>query len=398
MKKYILVTFTPIFICLNLISQQTNTTSITAFNNSYVFEKKGDYESSMDAIKEAMENNSTITYETNLRLGWLHYKAGLYKSAISFYEKAIKLRPSSIEAKTGYNYPACALGLNDKVIEQYKKILEMDPQNTSVSYNLGTIYYYQNDYKNALPYFEKVYKLYPFQYDGLLMYAWTNLKLNNDAEAQELFNKLALRWPNDPSVIEGIGILKADLSKDAQLKQAFAKSYELTGKPDYLKSIETLKSVYETHKNSFELNMLLGWMCNESKLYLESISYYKNAIIINPSSLDPKFGIASPLYALGNTNDLVEQYQKILEIDPQNSTAIYRLGYIYYTKKQYENADNFFEKLVKNYPCSYDGLLMYAWNNYQLGKKTEAKELFIKVLMLKYNDKSALDGFELSSK
>ncbi|MDX2171497.1 MAG: tetratricopeptide repeat protein [Bacteroidota bacterium] len=371
------------------------TTSVTAFNNSYQFEKKGNFESSIDAIKETSDNTN-IVYETNMRLGWLHYKAGLYKTSMSYYEKAISLKPNSIEAKTGYNYPAYALGLYDKVIEQYKKILELDPQNTSVCYNLGYIYYYQDDYKSAFPYFEKVYKLYPYQYDGSLMFAWTNLKLNKITEAQDLFNKLSIHWPNDASILEGLSLAKADLTKDATIKQAVVKSAEQSGKPDYKSAITTLKQVYD--KNSFELNMMLAWMCYESKLYTEAVDYYKICIILNPTSLDPRFGIASPLYALGNTNELIEQYQKILEIDPQNSVANYRLGSIFYYKNQYERASKYFDVLVQHYPFSYDELLMHGWNNYQLGKKQEAKELFVKVLMLSYNDKSALDGLELSGK
>jgi len=398
MKRTQVIGFTLFLLSLGASSQTVKdyTTSITAFNNSYVFEKKGDLESSIEAIVKEINDNKNIVYETNIRLGWLNYKAGFYKTSIEHYEKAIALKPTSIEAKTGYNFPAYAMGVNDKVISQYKKILEIDPQNTSVSYNIGSIYYYQNDYKNALPYFSKVYALYPFQYDGLLMFAWTNLKLNKTAEAEPLFNKLALRWPNDPSVLEGLSIIKGDVSKDAALKQKIAKSLELFGKPDYKAAINLLKESYDI--NSFEVNMLLGWMCNESKLYQESINYYKNCIIINPNSLDPKFGIASPLFSLGNTNELIEQYKKILEIDPQNSTANYRLGSIYYYKKQYENASTFFEKVVTHYPFSYDGLLMQAWNNYQLGKKQEAKELFVRVLMLSNNDKSAMDGLELCSK
>ena len=226
------------------ISAQTDkdyNTSINAFNTSYVFEKKGDYENSIDVIKKEFNENKNIVYETNLRLGWLNYKAGFYKQSMQHYENAIALKPNSIEAKTGYSLPAYAMGVNDKVIAQYKKILELDPQNTSVSYNLGSIYYYQNDYKNALPYFEKVYNLYPFQYDGLLMFAWTNLKLNKTAEAELLFNKLALRWPNDASVLEGLSLLKVDGTKNAELKQKIAKSIELSGKPDYKSAIAVLK-------------------------------------------------------------------------------------------------------------------------------------------------------------
>ena len=71
------------------------------------------------------------------------------------------------------------------------------------------------------------------------------------------------------------------------------------------------------------------------------------------------------------------------------------MGLIAFTNKDYNAAYKYYEKLVNMYPFSYDGLLMYAWTNYQLGKFADAKILFNKVLLLSPADKSAKEGLGL---
>src|SRR6202008_1276372 len=125
------------------------------FNKSTQLEQKKDYAGAIEAIKGAND----ASYESNLRLGWLNYKAGFQSNSLTYYETAVTQMPSSVEAKLGYNYPAYELGDMSKVIAQYKKILELDPNNTQVLFNLGSIYYHQHDLKSALPCFEKMVSL-----------------------------------------------------------------------------------------------------------------------------------------------------------------------------------------------------------------------------------------------
>ena len=364
----------------------------TAFAKSYQFEKKKDYTSAIAAIKPVYDNTS---YESNLRMGWLNYLAGYHTDAIAYYESAVKQKPASVEPKLGYSYPAYAIGNLDNVIAQYKKILELDPQNTKVIFNLASIYYYKNDFKNALPYWEKMVALYPFEYDGLLYLAWTKLKLDKKAEAKVLFEKVLLNQPADKSALEGYTFVSEGSASyfTDKIYVAFVKNYQYLDKGDYKNAISVLRQLDD--KNSYEINVRLGWLNYTAGYYQEAIAYYKSAIALKPNAIEPKLGIAYPLAALGNNTELMEQYKAILAIDPQNSTANYRMGYLYYTKKDYQNANVYFDKIVKLYPFGYDALLMFAWNNYRLGKNAEAKDLFNKVLLLSPEDKSALEGLAL---
>lgn len=175
--------------------------------------------------------------------------------------------------------------------------------------------------------------------------------------------------------------------------QAFTKSYELEAKAEYMNAIHVLKPLYDS--TSYEMNLRLGWLHYEAGLQLESATYYQKSIDLVPGSIEAKLGIAYPLSVLRNWDKVLEQYTYILTLDPVNTIVFYRMGYIYYNKKDYQNANLYFEKVVNLYPFGYEALLMYAWTNYQLGKTPEAKVLFNKVLMLSPSDKSALEGLGL---
>jgi len=63
-------------------------------------------------------------------------------------------------------------------------------------------------YLEADQYFKTITGIYPFEHDGLLMYAWTNLQLGKMKEVKILFNKILLYNPNDESAIEGLSHIK----------------------------------------------------------------------------------------------------------------------------------------------------------------------------------------------
>ncbi len=178
---------------------------MNAFKESYSLESAGKFSEAAETLKKVYNEES---YELNLRIGWLDYQAGLFLESRSFYNKAVSLRPMSIEARFGVVLPLAALGSWDQVIEQYNKILEITPNNSVANYRLGAIYYGRMQYEKAATYLEKVINLYPFDYDGLVLYAWTNLKMKKLREAKLLFQKALLTRPGDTSATEGLKLLE----------------------------------------------------------------------------------------------------------------------------------------------------------------------------------------------
>ena len=194
-----------LFTSLSLFSQTNYTTLQEVFAKSQEYEGRGNYADAIASMKTIYQED---VYEINLRLGWVTYLNGSFTESAAYYQKAMKLKPYAIEPKFGYVYPASALGNWDQVVALYNEILAIDPQNTLANYRMGSIYYGRKDYNKAEKYLEKVINLYPFDYDSMILYAWTNYKLGKLREAQVMFNKVLLHKPKDASALEGLTLIK----------------------------------------------------------------------------------------------------------------------------------------------------------------------------------------------
>lgn len=206
MKLYLQLLIVVFFHAVTARAQTTDYNQLRlAFSQSYVNESSKNYTAAAKSLVDVYDPKS---YEINLRLGWLYYESQSYAESMSYYRKAMALLPYSVEAKLGYTYPAAAAGNWNDVEKTYKEILEIDPQNATVLYKLGYIYYNRKAYNDAIKYFEKLYNLYPFGYDGVLMLAYAKLMSGNKAEAALLFNKALLLYPTDESATKGLELSK----------------------------------------------------------------------------------------------------------------------------------------------------------------------------------------------
>ncbi len=175
------------------------------FAKNYEAEYAGKYSQAIQEMKQIYKAND---YFMNIRLGWLHYLDKKHTTSISYYLRAIKLKPYSIEARSGIIKPYSAIEEWEKVKTQYIQILKIDPQNTVASYWLGVIYYNQKNYAEAVKLFEKNVNLYPLDYDSVIMLAWTKLYLGANTDARILFNHALLLRPNDDSAKSGLKLIK----------------------------------------------------------------------------------------------------------------------------------------------------------------------------------------------
>jgi len=176
----------------------------------------------------------------------------------------------------------------------------------------------------------------------------------------------------------------------ATLQNAFKESYTQEYNQQYSVAIATLNKVYD--ERSYELNLRLGWLSYLIKDYPKSQLYYQKAVYLKPYAVEAKLGLVQPLAALQSIDKLLQVYDEILKIDPQNTKANYWTGIIYYNRKKYEQAAKFFEKMVNLYPFDYDGNHMLAWTYLNLGRSSDAGILFNKALLIKPGDASCLEG------
>lgn len=186
-----------------LKAQDTLTQS--SFASSYAQEKAENYAGAINAIKRFYSDSS---YEMNVRFGYLHYLAGKHKEAVTYYTRAIGLKPYAIEPKFGFTLPAGELSMWEDITKQYKDILKIEPRNSYFNYKLGYMYYMQKKYSEALTHFKITSDLYPFDYSSVLMTGWVHYRLGNLKEAKSYFLRTLIISPFDKSATEGLSMIK----------------------------------------------------------------------------------------------------------------------------------------------------------------------------------------------
>jgi len=184
---------------------QTDASLQKSFSESYNLEYYKKYGEAINALDKVYKADH---YEMNLRLGWLCLLNKTYSQSVSYYQKAIGLKPYSVEAKLGIVKALSAQENWDKVIAQYQAILDIDDKNYTAGYWLGVINYNRKKYEPATKLFEKLLNLYPFDYDLNHMLAWCYLNAGRNNEAKILFNKALLIKPADVSCLAGLEKIK----------------------------------------------------------------------------------------------------------------------------------------------------------------------------------------------
>jgi len=172
---------------------------------------------------------------------------------------------------------------------------------------------------------------------------------------------------------------------------AFSASYAAEAKADYNGAISALRGAYT---GTYEQNLRLGWLYFLAKNYTVSTSYYQKAVEQRPYAIEPKFGLIKPLNALNQVAQMQNTYAAILKVDPQNTQANYWMGVILLNQKAYDKAVRYFERVVNLYPFDYDANLSLAWCYLNLGRKTDARVLYSKALLVRPNDPTALAGLK----
>ena len=201
------IIFTVLFatVAISASNGQENARIQSAFAESYKSELSGNYAVSVSELRSVYQADN---YNMNARLGWLLFLSKQYTESISYYEKAIKLKPYGIEARFGMIKSLNALESWDKVKEQYENILRIDDQNTTSLYWLGVLLYNRKDYDGAARNFEKIVNLYPMDYGSVIMLAWAKYYQGRSADARVMFNQALLLSPNDASAISGLNLIK----------------------------------------------------------------------------------------------------------------------------------------------------------------------------------------------
>ncbi len=157
----------------------------------------GEYEESIDPYEFALAIDPEDLW-TNMHLADIYYDLGRYKEAIDTLEEALRngVETSIIRTSLG----DCYYRLNDlqTAEENFRKAVEMNEMNGGGWAGLGYVSSDRGDSQKAIKYFEKAFKLEPWETEHLYSIAADYHKLNRLDLSMQYLRKIQEMNPRDP--------------------------------------------------------------------------------------------------------------------------------------------------------------------------------------------------------
>ena len=194
-------------------------------------------------------------------------------------------------------------------------------------------------------------------------------------------------------VIATLISFSTSIAQGIDMNKAFVESYIHESDSNHIEAIAILEVVYD--RQSYMINARLGWLNYLAGEYSVSRDFYERAIALMPYAIEPRLGYVLPLSAMGNWDEVIDVYEEVLKIDPQHSIVNYRLGLIYYERKEYQKALLYTEKVVNLYPFDFYSVSLLGWINFRMGNMREARILFEKALLISPDAESPKEGLAL---
>ena len=277
--------------------------------------------------------NGNVDIMSSLAIGY--EKQGRLKEAIQLLELASN-KESFFNNKSKVFQLACYFEKSKnftKAVEQFKKVLALDKNNTEALLHIGFIYKSCKEYVKAFKCFNKIISNEPnnpHAYYGLgKLFQLMN---NRDEEAIQNYNKCVEIDPNYSKAKIQLGVL-------------FLKT------KNYDKSLEILRKAYEVEKNNPLCLTCLGNIYIEKKEYHEAERYLTASLKLDRKNIATNAALADTYFALRKIDDAIQRYTASIKLGGNLPEIYLNLGHCYYIKDKYEQSINNYIsalKLVKN--------------------------------------------------
>lgn len=235
-------------------------------------------------------------------------------------------------------------GKIDDAIEEYKKVLKVDYENSVVHLGLASAYLRKKEISTAIEELNLAIKFEPEAVEPhavlALLYFSQNKLEEASREYEAALENASKIQPQNTDIYKNLGIV--------YLRQ---KKYEAAEK--------IYRSVINITPGDAEAYFYLGSISDELKKRQEAFIFFKKALEIKPD-YSAALNYLGYLYAQENINlDTAEaMIKKAMAIEPNNGAFVDSLGWVYFKKAKFKEAIKFLEKaaLLLADPVIYDHL------------------------------------------
>jgi len=241
--------------------------------------------------------------------------------------------------------------------EEYRRALLLDPAAARIYYALGSVFYDQGRFQEAVTAYEEGLQKQPDDAVAFKNLGTAYEAQQRYAEAIEQYQKAVKLDPQYAHAYNNLGQAYARQRRYGEAIEHFRRAIQLD--PNYARTYNGLGSVYYAQKQ-----------------YSEAIEQFRRAIELDPQYLHAYANLGNSYYAQRRYPEAIEKYQKAIELNPKDAHAYANLGNVYFTEKRYEEAIRFYERAIEL--DSKKAYVAYLRNN--LGRAYYAQQRYAKAI------------------
>lgn len=279
-----------------------------------------------------------------------------YGKAIENFQRLLDLDPDNSQVRHQIAQVYLKENKIQPALEQYLEIEHRSPQDLSIQLQVAFLYQESDDFPSAIAQFQKILDAHPhahriYYYLGVLYE-----KKKDVAQALEAYQQVA----PESSLYKDAVLRRALILRD-QGKSAAAKKLAISA----LHRLPQVPQLYQ----------LVSYLHEEDEEFSSAVAVLKQGIKKNPKDENLYFNLGSLYDKLDKKEESIQMMREVLKINPRNASALNFIGYTYAEMgKNLEEAEQLIRQAMAIKPD--DGFMIdsLGWVYFQKGDFKRAQQ------------------------
>ena len=289
---------------------------------------------------------------------------GDFTAAIADYRKILELRPNEVEAKVNLGAALAHVGKYDEAIELYRSALPSLKNKNMVLMNLALAYYKKGDFEHAREQFAVLHDAQPNDVRTIVLLGDSDLHLGKADSALNLLEPLESRFSQnmDFEYVLGSALIKTGRRRDGVTRlEKVGQSgpspdaYMLAGATlldlnEYEQARKDLEEAIRLAPNMPGVSTLVGIARDKTGDVKSAEPAFRDALKQNADDFQANLYLGAILYKRRDVDEAKGYLDRALQLKPKDSMVRYEHAILKSTSGDYASAALELEALTKDDP------------------------------------------------
>ena len=367
------------------------------FSLAKMHESREEYREAISEFEKAIPLDPT-SGQLRVEFAETLWKAGENRRAVQECQEAIKLDPES-------SAPHFLLGsiystlrttdqaqVLDQAIEEFERTVELEPDHTQALFDLGRLHLGKKNYQKAVDILNRFIRLRPWISQPYLLKARAHIELD---ETQGAIESLETSFDYVETNLENLKLLGNLYEQTGQREKArdlysrslnsktdpdirFRLALLLTNENQFVEAVSILQELVEDFPKNVRINISLARALRGNNKYADAAEVIKRALQDNPNHYRLNYVLAELVALLGERQEAIERFLHLRDISEstQRINAIeINLALLYQRTRQFDKAVELFRAVIQKSPDDEIAKLRLVYALKDAGRLQEALSL-----------------------